>query len=68
MSSKCPNCGCALIALRGEDKKICSAGIKLCGYEEDWPLKEGDSYMFKRNVEPFIENRELPPNPDFDRL
>lgn len=57
-----------MIELRGEDKKICSNGPKNCGHEEHWPLKEGDRSMFKNDVEPFVEDRSLPPYPDFKRL
>lgn len=52
----CPKCQCSMIAMRSEDKKVCSNGA--CGYEMAWPLEEGQQYMFKRNVEPIREPRQ----------
>lgn len=58
MSTKtCNRCGCAMIELRHEDKKVCSNGK--CANEIDWPLGEGQQFMFKRNVEPLREPREM---------
>lgn len=65
-TKNCVKCGSKMIELRGEDKKLCSNGA--CGHEVDWPLEEGQTYMYKNNVEPFIEDRshvkeELEPAP-----
>lgn len=62
--SNCPKCGSQMIELRAEDKKICSGNQLTCGHEEYWPLKPGDKYMHKNDVEPFVryseaEQREL---------
>lgn len=54
-TKNCFKCGSEMIPLRSEDKKLCSNGA--CGHEVDWPLEEGQDYMHKRNVEPFIEDR-----------
>lgn len=65
-TKNCVKCGSKMIELRGEDKKLCSNGA--CGHEVDWPLEEGQTYMYKNDVEPFIEDRshvkeELEPAP-----
>lgn len=52
--SNCPKCGAKMIELRSQDLKICSGNQKECGHEEHWPLKPGDKYMHKNDVEPFI--------------
>lgn len=59
--SNCIKCDAVMIELRSTDKKICSNAS--CGHEEDWPLKPGDQYMFKRDVEPFVEDRSSPSTP-----
>jgi NADH pyrophosphatase NudC (nudix superfamily) len=70
-TKNCIMCGSKMIELRGEDKKLCSNGA--CGHEIDWPLEEGQDYMYKRDVEPFVEDRsnkteELPPRANIERL
>lgn len=54
-TKNCIKCGSEMIPLRSEDKKLCSNGK--CGHEVEWPLEEGQQYMHKRDVEPFIEDR-----------
>ena len=54
-TKNCIKCGSEMIPLRSEDKKLCSNGA--CGHEVDWPLEEGQQYMHKRDVEPFVEDR-----------
>lgn len=54
-TKNCIKCGSEMIPLRSEDKKLCSNGA--CGHEVEWPLEEGQEYMHKRNVEPFVEDR-----------
>lgn len=56
--SNCPNCGAVMVELRSEDRKICSNGPEICGHEEHWPLKPGDTYMHKNDVEPFVRYSE----------
>ena len=54
-TKNCIKCGSEMIPLRSEDKKLCSNGA--CGHEVEWPLEEGQQYMHKRDVEPFVEDR-----------
>jgi len=54
-TKNCIKCGSEMIPLRSEDKKLCSNGA--CGHEIEWLLEEGQEYMHKRNVEPFVEDR-----------
>lgn len=56
--SNCIKCGAVMAEFRSIDKKICSNGN--CDHEEHWPLKPGDQYMFKRDVEPFVVPRVMP--------
>ncbi|MEG0063069.1 MAG: hypothetical protein RR740_00550 [Pseudomonas sp.] len=51
----CIKCGTEMVPLHSEDKKICSNGA--CGHEVEWTLAEGQQYQYKRNVEPFVEDR-----------
>lgn len=53
----CRKCGSEMVGLRNEDKKVCSNGA--CKHEVHWPLEDGQEYMFKRNVEPLREAREV---------
>lgn len=65
----CIKCGSEMIPLHGEDKKLCSNGA--CGHEIDWKLEDGQQYQYKRNVEPFVEDRSqssLPPATNQQRL
>jgi NADH pyrophosphatase NudC (nudix superfamily) len=68
----CIKCGCDMIPMHSEDKKLCSNGA--CGHEVEWKLSEGQQYQYKRNVEPFVEDRsnaqeELePPRANLERL
>jgi hypothetical protein len=51
----CIKCQSEMIPLHSEDKKICSNGA--CGHEVEWKLEAGQQYQYKRDVEPFIEDR-----------
>ena len=51
----CVKCNSDMIPLHSEDKKLCSNGA--CGHEIPWVLEEGQEYTYKRNVEPFVEDR-----------
>lgn len=68
----CIKCGSEMIPMHSEDKKLCSNGA--CGHEVEWKLSEGQQYQYKRNVEPFVEDRsnsgeELePPRSTLERL
>ncbi|ATW58047.1 hypothetical protein CNR34_00114 [Pseudomonas phage nickie] len=68
----CVKCGSDMIPMHSEDKKLCSNGA--CGHEVLWTLAEGQHYQYKRNVEPFVEDRsnqqaELePPRATLERL
>lgn len=68
----CIKCGSDMIPMHSEDKKLCSNGA--CGHEVPWTLEEGQHYQYKRNVEPFVEDRsnvreELePPRATLERL
>ena len=55
----CIKCDSTMIPMHDEDKKLCSNGA--CGHELDWKLEEGQQYQYKRNVEPFIEDRSKQP-------
>lgn len=63
-------CEAEMIPMHSTDKKMCSNGA--CEHEVDWPLEEGQSYQYKRNVEPFIEDRsdktQEPPRSELQRL
>lgn len=66
----CIKCGSEMIPMHSEDKKLCSNGA--CGHEVEWKLSEGQQYQYKRNVEPFVEDRsgksEEPPRSTLERL
>lgn len=68
----CVMCGSEMIPMHSEDKKLCSNGA--CGHEVEWKLEDGQQYQYKRNVEPFVEDRsnvreELePPRATLERL
>lgn len=68
----CIKCGSDMIPMHSEDKKLCSNGA--CCHEVPWTLEEGQNYQYKRNVEPFVEDRsnvreELePPRATLERL
>lgn len=57
----CVMCGCDMIPMHSEDKKMCSNGA--CGHEIEWKLEEGQKYQHKNNVEPFVEDRSQPEEP-----
>lgn len=71
-TKNCVKCGCEMIPMHDTDKKLCSNGA--CGHEVDWKLEDGQRYMYKENVEPFVEDRsksqdELePPRSTLERL
>ena len=54
-TKNCPKCDSAMIAMHSEDKKMCSNGA--CGHEINWDLEDGQQYLYKRDVEPFVEDR-----------
>lgn len=54
-TKNCIKCGSEMIPMHSEDKKMCSNGA--CGHEIDWKLDEGQNYLYRNNVEPFIEDR-----------
>uniref|UniRef100_A0AAU6W092 Uncharacterized protein n=1 Tax=Pseudomonas phage Nican01 TaxID=3138540 RepID=A0AAU6W092_9CAUD len=71
-TKNCVKCGCEMIPMHDTDKKLCSNGA--CGHEVDWKLEEGQRYMYKENVEPFVEDRSKsqddlePPRSNLERL
>lgn len=71
-TKNCVKCGCEMIPMHDTDKKLCSNGA--CGHEVEWKLEDGQRYMYKENVEPFVEDRsksqdELePPRSSLERL
>lgn len=54
-TKNCVKCGSEMIPMHSDDKKLCSNGA--CGHEVEWKLEEGQDYQYKRNVEPFVEDR-----------
>lgn len=54
-TKNCTKCGSEMIPMHSEDKKLCSNGA--CGHEVEWKLEDGQQYQYKRNVEPFVEDR-----------
>ena len=54
-TKNCNKCGSEMIPMHSEDKKLCSNGA--CGHEVEWKLEDGQQYQYKRNVEPFVEDR-----------